>query len=99
RRAVEAHRNDGTTRTARRIARHPVVPPCAGAVTPRQIRIQGERHLPRQAYLATVRMAAQHEVEPRLDGAAVDLRGVRKEYGIIRRPAPRRGHFDIIGAE
>src|ERR1700744_631020 len=44
-------------------------------------------------------MAAQHEVESHVDGAAIDLRRVRKEYGIIARPTPRPSRFDIICAE
>ncbi len=81
RRAVEAYADDAGAGAGRGVGLHGVVLPGARAHVAGAIRIQGEGDTARQADLAAVGVAAEHQVEARVGRLAVDLRGVGEQDG------------------
>src|SRR5471030_2818306 len=79
RRTVQPHSNNARPRTNRSVAAHFVILPSARSHSPWQDRLQLYRDGTRQTKLASVCMAAQHQIEISVGSLAENFRCMRQQ--------------------
>src|ERR1700687_1945303 len=93
---VEAYGHDARSSTHRRVADHVVMLPGPSPHPSRQRRPERDRDPSRQADLAAVGMAAQHQIEIGVGRLAINFRGVRQQNRELTIRYLQRRFFDVV---